>query len=216
VDFEFDRTSMQWSKRSIRCGAGVSPASLRSVEISKAAGEMPAPQNRRVRMRCGEADVMAPFQDGAESNRAPGGDVAGPYDDLSRVLAGLPRPRVVRMSRRGEIMALVVSIALVASLVIYAASGLAIRRTAGEQNSASSQFPVYALWIAFIVAFAWVMLNVVGKQKQLLADGELAMALVTKRWMARNGPNIRYEFTTPLGEPFSRGAPTVPDSFPRE
>jgi hypothetical protein len=54
------------------------------------------------------------------------------------------------------------------------------------------------------------MLNVVGKQKQLLADGEMAMALVTKRWLARNGPNIRYEFTTPLGEHFSRGAPDGP------
>jgi hypothetical protein len=154
-----------------------------------------------------EADVMAPFQDGAESNRAPGGDVAGPYDELSRVLAVLPRPRVVRMSRRGKIMAMVVSIALAASLVIYAASGLAIRRTAGEQNSAPSQFPVHAISIAFIVVFALVVLNVFGKQKQLLADGEIAMAQVTKRWLARNGPNIRYEFTTPLGEHFSRGAP---------
>jgi hypothetical protein len=40
----------------------------------------------------------------------------------------------------------------------------------------------------------------------MLADGEMAVARVTKQWMARNGPNIYYEFTTPLGEHFSRGA----------
>jgi len=49
------------------------------------------------------------------------------------------------------------------------------------------------------------MLKVIGRQKRLLADGEIATARVTKRWMARNGPNIRYEFTTPLGEHFTRG-----------
>ena len=50
------------------------------------------------------------------------------------------------------------------------------------------------------------MLRMIGRQKVLLAEGEMATAHVTKRWMARNGPNIRYEFTTPLGEHFSRGA----------
>ena len=30
------------------------------------------------------------------------------------------------------------------------------------------------------------------------------MARVTKQWIARNGNGIRYEFTTPAGETFSR------------
>ena len=51
-----------------------------------------------------------------------------------------------------------------------------------------------------------VAANVVGKQKQLLADGEMSLARVTDRALARNGPNIRYEFTTPLGEHFSGSA----------
>lgn len=51
-----------------------------------------------------------------------------------------------------------------------------------------------------------VMANVVGKQKQLVADGEMSMARVTDRVLARNGPNIRYEFMTPLGEYFSGSA----------
>jgi len=53
---------------------------------------------------------------------------------------------------------------------------------------------------------ALVMLNALARQKRLLAEGEMAAAHVTKRWNARNGPNIRYEFTTPLGEHFTRSA----------
>jgi hypothetical protein len=118
----------------------------------------------------------------------------------------MARPRPVRMSRRGKIIAAVVSTALLSSLGIYAAAGMAMRRPAGGQYAGPSQFPVYALSIAFIVVYGIVMLNVIGRQKRLLAEGEIATAHVTKRRMARNGPNIYYEFTTPLGEHFSRGA----------
>jgi hypothetical protein len=148
---------------------------------------------------------MAPFQDRATPSGAPGGG-AGPYDEMSRVLAALPRPRPVRMSRRGKIIAIAVSIALLASLGIYAATGVVAQHAAGGQNAGPSQFPVYAVSIIFILAFGIVTLNVIGRQKRLLAEGEIATALVTRHWMARNGPNIFYEFTTPLGEHFSRGA----------
>lgn len=57
-----------------------------------------------------------------------------------------------------------------------------------------------------ILASIIVVANVAGKQKQLLAEGEMSMARVTDRVLARNGPNIRYEFITPLGEHFSGSA----------
>ncbi len=135
----------------------------------------------------------------------PVGNVSGPYDEMSRILAELPRSRPVRMSRRGKIIATMVSAALLASLGIYATSMAAQRAVAG-QYAGPPPFPVYALSIAFVVVVVLVLLNALSRQKRLLADGEMAMAQVTKRWMARNGPNIRYEFTTPLGEYFSRGA----------
>jgi len=125
---------------------------------------------------------------------------------MSRVLAELPRPRPVRVSRRGKTLAFVVLAALLASLGIYVSGGIMVQRTAGGQSAGASHFPIYALSIALIVVFALVMLNVIGRQKTLLSEGEIATAQVTKRWMARNGPNIRYEFTTPLGEHFARGA----------
>jgi len=146
------------------------------------------------------------LQERATSTAAPGGEIAGPYDQIIRVLPELPRPRPVRMSRRGKIIARMVAAALLASLGIYAAAGMAAQRAVGGQYSRPSQFPVYALSIAFVVVFAIVMLNVIGRQKRLLAEGEIATAQVIKRWVARNGPNIRYEFTTPVGEHFSRSA----------
>jgi hypothetical protein len=165
----------------------------------------------KIRVRAFEAlSVQAaaggPSQEGTTSTAAPGGEIAGPYDKMILVLADLPRPRPVRMSRRGKIIAMVVSTALLASLGIYAATGLAIQRPVGGQYAGPSQFPVYALSIAFIVVVALVMLRTLTRQKFLLAEGEIAIARVTKRWMARNGPNIRYDFTTPLGEHFTRGA----------
>lgn len=150
--------------------------------------------------------MTAAFRNEANSSAAHGGSATGPYDEMSRVLAELPRPRRVRMSRRGKIIAIVVLSALLASVGIYVSAGIMVQRAAGGQSSGPSQFPTFALSIALIVVFALVMLNMIGRQKALLAEGEIATAQVTKRWMARNGPNIRYEFSTPLGEHFTRGA----------
>jgi len=149
---------------------------------------------------------MAGFRGQTSSGGSPGEGAAGPYGEMSRILAELPRPRPVRMSLRGKMIATVASAAVLAALGVYASAGILAQRAASAQYSAPSQFPTYALSIAFIVLFAVVMLNLTGRQKLLLAEGEMATAQVTKRWMARNGPNIRYEFTTPLGEHFDRGA----------
>lgn len=150
--------------------------------------------------------MTSPFQDGAVSGGLPSGGVAGPYDEMSRILAGLPRPRSVRMSRRGKLIATMVSFALLASLAAYAVTGMALQRTAGAQYAGPSQVPVYALSIVFIVVFGAVMLNVIGRQKRLLAEGEMTVARVIKRTMARNGPFVYYQFITPAGQQISRGA----------
>jgi hypothetical protein len=145
--------------------------------------------------------VTSPFQDGPTSS----GDLSGPYDEMSRILAELPRPRPVRMSSRGKMTAMVVSVALLTSLGIFAA-GMAARPAVARQNAAPPQFLTFAAPIVLILVIVPLMLRAIGRQKFLLAEGEMATARVTKRWVARNGPNIRYEFTTPLGKHFSRGA----------
>lgn len=130
----------------------------------------------------------------------------GLYDEIGERIAGLPRPRPVRMNTRGKTMAGIVSIALLTTLAAYAAAEIAMRRNAAGSYSGPSQFPVYVLSIIFILVFGVVMMNVIGRQKRLLVEGEMSMARVVDRVLARNGPNIRYEFTTPLGEHLSGGA----------
>jgi len=148
---------------------------------------------------------MAPFQDKANSSGSPGVGASGPYDEMTRMLAALPRPRPVRMSRRGKMIAGIVSAALLASLGIFAASMSAASAIAGR-NAGSPQFLTVVLPIVLILVIVPILLSSLTRQKLLLAEGEIATARVTKRWMARNGPNILFEFTTPLGEHFTRGA----------
>lgn len=144
---------------------------------------------------------MTPFS----SNAAPGGDLPGPYDEISGVLAAVPRPRPVRMSQRGKMIAVVVSAALLGSLGIFA-TGLASRADVVGRSTRPPQSLPFALPAALIVVIVPLMLRKILQQKRLLAEGEMATARVTERRMARNGPNIEYEFTTPIGEHFSRSA----------
>lgn len=149
--------------------------------------------------------MKGPFQGGMDSNEGPGGVIPGPYDEISRVLAELPRPRPVRMSRRGKLIAAIVSSALLASLGIFAAS-LSLTSAVAGRNAAPPQFLAFALPIVLILVIVPLMLRKITQQKFLVATGEIASAHVTKRWIARNGPYIRYEFAAPLGEHFSRSA----------
>jgi hypothetical protein len=129
--------------------------------------------------------------------------IPGPYDEIGRRIAELPRPRPVQMSARGRMMAAIVSVALLTSFGAYAAADVVIRRNARIPYSGPSQFPIFILTIVFIMVTTIVMANIIGKQKRLLADGEMCMARVVDKVLARNGPNIRYDFTTPLGEHLS-------------
>jgi len=145
--------------------------------------------------------VRSPFQDGATSS----GDVSGPYDEMSRALAELPRPRVVRMSRKGKSTSELVTVILIVSMTMFIA-GLSARSAAAGRNAGPSQLLTFALPIVFILAIVALMLRTITRQKLLLAEGELATARVTERRLARHGPTIRYEFTTRLGEHFTRSA----------
>lgn len=149
--------------------------------------------------------MTSPFQDEASSSATPGENIPGPYDEVSRVLAAMPRPRPVRMSRRGKMTAAVVSVALLFAVGAFTASLFAQKAAAGR-NAAPTPFLNFVLPVGMVLVIVPIMLRTLGQQKLLLAEGEMTTARVTKKWAARNGPNIRYEFTTPLGEHFSRSA----------
>lgn len=145
-------------------------------------------------------------QGGPNWSAQPNGSVAGPFDEINRALAMAPRPRNVRLSRSGKTVAAILCAALFGGLSAYVTALISTRRALGADPTHPAQFPQVALGMSLMVVFAIVMLNVVARQKQLLTEGEMAVARVTKCWKGRYGPAIQYEFTTPLGDRFSTGA----------
>jgi hypothetical protein len=132
--------------------------------------------------------------------------VAGPFDEIAGALASMPPPREVRLSRRGKTTVTVLVIALLAALAGYLATLAVARRALGDQSPQASQFPLDAVAIGTIAVISIILLTVVVRQKQLMAEGEVAIARVTRRWQTHRGPAIRYEFTTPRGEQRLGGA----------
>jgi hypothetical protein len=150
--------------------------------------------------------MMTPgFSDGENSSGMPDGNVAGPYDEMIPALTALPRPRAVRMSRRGKLTAGLVTLVLVSSMGIFV-MGLWVKSEVAVRTGEQPQTIAYALPILFILVIVPLMLRTILRQKGLLAEGEIAIARVTRRRMARHGPTIRYEFRTPGGEQFTRNA----------
>jgi hypothetical protein len=154
---------------------------------------------------------MATFQDQDNSMHggAADGQVPGPYDEIGRAIADLPRPRRVRMSWRGKTTVVMVAAILLASVGLFV-TGLASKSAAAQRAGQPPQTLPFVLPILFLLVIVPVMLITVLRQKPLLIDGEIGTARVTKRWAARHGPKIQYEFTTPLGEHFSRSASDGP------
>ena len=150
--------------------------------------------------------MTADSQNGGAWGKAPSQNVAGPFDEIAAILASMPRPREVRLSFRGKSTVTVLIIALLASLAGYFATLAVARRSLGDQRPQASQFPADAFAIGTISVIAVVLLTVVARQKQLMAEGELAIARVTQRWQTHRGPAIRYEFTTLGGQRLQGGS----------
>jgi hypothetical protein len=130
---------------------------------------------------------------------APSEEVAKQYARLAELL----RPRPVRMSRQGKRNVTIISIVLLLFAGVLVAMSV-MQPAAARKNFTPPPRPlVYVLPLGLVAVIAFVMQRSLDRQRQLLAQGELAMARVTKQWIVRNGNGIRYEFTTPAGETFS-------------
>jgi hypothetical protein len=152
---------------------------------------------------------MSPFGESDSARDSLDGHIPGPYDEIGRAIAALPRPRRVRMSQRGKLTAVMIVAVLLASVGLFV-SGLAAKSAAAQRSGERPQLLPFTLPILFIVIIVPVMVLNFTRQKPLLAEGEIATARVTKRRAARHGPRIQYQFTTPLGEHFSQGASDGP------
>lgn len=126
------------------------------------------------------------------------------YGAMNRILAELQRPRTVRMSRQGKINITVILIALLAFAAALIAMAVLQPAAAGGNITPRSRALVTLLPFGLVTAIVFVMRRSLAQQRGLLTLGEVVLARVTKQWAARNGNGVRYEFTAPTGETFSR------------
>jgi len=130
--------------------------------------------------------------------------VAAPREAMPqeyKALAELPRPRPVRMSRQGKMSTAMISVSLLVFACVLVA--MVMLKPASGTGTTPPRIVAFALPVVLIAVIAFVLRRSLAQQRWLLAEGDLAMARVTKQWTARNGSGIRYEFTMPDGELFS-------------
>ena len=120
-----------------------------------------------------------------------------------RILAQLPTPRPIRLSRSGKMNVTIIAVALVlfAGVLITVA---VLQPPLARRNFGPANMIGYVLPVILLAVITFAMQRAMLQQRHLLSEGAMAMARVTKQWTARNGNGIRYEFATPTGEKFSR------------
>ena len=149
----------------------------------------------------------APRPAAAVAASAGTGSIAAPNEAAAehyRLLLELPRPRPVRMTRRGKMSVSVIVGAVLVFAFVLVAMALLQPPAARRNGAPASRALVIALPLGLLTAMALVMQRALGRERELLGEGEVVMGRVTKQWTARNGRGIRYEFTTASGETISR------------
>ncbi len=114
-----------------------------------------------------------------------------------RVLRSLPRPRPVRISRRGKTSTtLVTAIGIVFALVLLSNLYLAWIKS-GRAFRFDRHTGILAGAALLILLILMTIPKGLAREKKLLANGEVTLARVVGQWQSRNGFSIRYEFRDP-------------------
>jgi len=135
-----------------------------------------------------------------------------PAADL-RILKEMPRPRPVRMSRRGKINLLVTMITVAAFEFIFLL--MAWKRYASGGRLAGLSKTDW-MWTGFALLLALAPLGVwknLQKQKALLESGEIALARVLRRMRDESSSTIKYEFEDAQGNKASGMASDMTQSL---
>jgi len=146
----------------------------------------------------------APAAAGATPGAAPAAAASGaPNEAVAKtyaLLLELPRPRPVRMSRRGKTAAIILTVAMLgfaAMLVVIAGVQWSKWR---KHAAADPQIWVFSVLLVGVTLTALAMQRGLARERRLLSEGEVALARVGRQWYMKNGSNIQYEFATPTGE----------------
>jgi hypothetical protein len=119
----------------------------------------------------------------------------GPYDDTIRFLVDLARPRPVRMSFKGQFMAL---LTFPGPLVLFALIANDGRHHPTPGITIAGLATFFGVIEMFLVGLLWLWPCL--KQKRLVSVGELAIGEITEVDDSPRNPWVRYKFETPLGE----------------
>lgn len=130
-----------------------------------------------------------------ELKQAPPHDPMEEEEARSQTLVDLPRPRPVHLTSSGRYyIGGVVAVGVVFEVILLwhlvpLLSGLGWQAT----SAAESWFLVAGA--VFFPAMAAIVIYGLARQKRLVANGEAALARITRQWQVRGNSWIRYEFT---------------------
>lgn len=146
----------------------------------------------------------APAAAGATAGAAPAPIASGAPNEAAAemyaVLLELPRPRPVRMSRRGKTAAIILSVAMLGFAAMLIVIGGVQWSNWRRHAAADPQIWVFGVLLFGVALAALAMQRGLARERRLLSEGEVALALIGRQWYMKNGSNIQYEFTTPAGE----------------
>jgi hypothetical protein len=119
-----------------------------------------------------------------------------PYDALSSV----PRPRRIRMARRGQV-GIAVGVIFVAVAATFLGIALYSRMApAGTFPTVGEKGWLLAGLLAMMVLVPYAMWRAQARECDLLQNGEIAEGHVTKQWLNKGNSSIAYEFTDFRGD----------------
>jgi hypothetical protein len=129
------------------------------------------------------------------------GDAPGPYDDVCRILPGMPPPRPVRMSFRGKGSALIVPLVLLGFTALTAKDYF--HPTASWQKDTFVSFFRLLCGLAIVLGlFQW---RIYVRHRHLVSNGDVALGRITENHgSGRTGQHLRYQFITQSGETLSK------------
>jgi hypothetical protein len=129
------------------------------------------------------------------------GDAPGLYDDVSRILPGMPPPRPVRMSFRGK-----VSVFLVPAVFLMLTALTAkdyFHPTATWQRETFISF--FRLLCGLAIVLGLLQWRVYIRHRHLVSNGEVVLGRITKNYgSARTGQWLGYQFNIQSGETLSK------------
>jgi hypothetical protein len=113
----------------------------------------------------------------------------------ARTLVDLPRPRPVHLTSSGRYyIGGVVAVGVVFEVILLWHLIPLLSDLGSEATSAAESWFLLA-GAVFFPAMAGIVIYGLARQKQLVVNGEAALAKITRQWQVRGNSWIRYEFT---------------------